>query len=343
MLPFVRGRSVWGALAGAVIVAMLAGVAPGAPEASNQAPRRAVLITDSCSGGAGFLCTPFKQVLRRTGVSGRIISPDFREDFEATLSLLAKQYALVIMWPGNDFERRTRALAKVAPRYPDARFAVIETPLSAVRGRPRNVQSVNIRTHEASYLAGWLATRLEQRRPGRDVVAAVGGFKGFPLVEDFIVGFRAGAKAASAKVNVLVSYSNDFADPTKCEAIARSQIARGAGVVFNVAGGCGLGALLAAKRARVWGIGVDTDQSHLGPHILTSVVKRFDVLLFELLDQVRSKRIRGRSQTELGLARDGAGLGRISARVPASLRSELDDVRRRIIAGRIRVPGVPPS
>ena len=73
----------------------------------------------------------------------------------------------------------------------------------------------------------------------------------------------AGEHAAS---KVLVNYANDptFADQAKCKATALSQIARGSNVVFQVAGQCGLGALDAAKSKKVWGIGVDADQSFLG-------------------------------------------------------------------------------
>ncbi len=295
-----------------------------------------IFVTSACVE-PNFLCPPFKRALRLTGVSGRIVAPDPREDDVATLSLVARQgYDLVIvdvLW--------TETLAQVAPNFPSTRFAVLDVPLAYVRGRPRNVQGLVIRTHEAAFLAGWLATRLEQRRPGRDVVGAVGGLR-VQQVDDFIVGFRAGARYASPKVTVLTGYSNDFADPSKCEAIARSQIARGAGAVFNVAGACGLGALHAAQQRGAWGIGVDTDQSALGPHILTSVVKNYDVVLLALVRNVRAGRIRTGSTTVWTLRGGGAGLGRISPKVPASLRDDLDRIRRRIVRGEIRVPGVPP-
>jgi basic membrane protein A len=298
---------------------------------AGQDRARVVFVTFSCDQ-SNFLCSPFARAVRRTGVRGRIISPDFREDQVATLSLLARQgYDLVMV----DFNWGD-PLAEVAPRSPKTRFAIIDIPLAYI-GRPRNVLSIIVRTHEAAYLAGWLATRLEQRRPGPDVLGVV-GWVSLPTVNDFIVGFRAGARAASPRVKVLTGYSNDFADPTKCEAIARRQIARGAGVVFNVAGGCGLGALRAAKRSGVWGIGVDRDQSFLGPHILTSVVKKYDVVMLNLLEQVRDGRLRT-GQTEPTLRDNGAGLGRISRRVPDSLLAELDRVRRRIVTGEIRVPG----
>jgi basic membrane protein A len=303
---------------------------------SEQEQRRVVFVTDNCSG-PNFLCPPFERALRQTGVSGRIVSPDAREDPVATLALLARQgYGLIIVsvtWANT--------LAQVAPRFPQARFAILDAPLADVRGRPANVQAVLIRTNEAAFLAGWLSARLEQRRPGRDVVGVVGGYSVQP-VDDFIVGFRAGALFASPKVSVLTGYSDDFADPNKCEAIARSQIARGAGTVFNVAGLCGLGALRAAKRAGVWGVGVDTDQSALGAHILTSVVKRYDVVMLALVKQVRDGRIRHGLTTALTLRQGGATLGRISPKVPPALRADLIRLRSRIVAGEIRVPGAAP-
>lgn len=318
-------------------VALFACVTLTARASLEQKRPRVVFVTTPCVQ-SGFLCPPFKKALRRTGVSGRVVSPDLREDRVATLSLLARQgYDLVIVdlfW--GDI------LAQVAPKFPKVRFAIIDVPLSQIARRPRNVQSLLIRTHEAAYLAGWLATRLEQHRPGKDVVGVVGGFS-FPPVDDFIVGFRAGARRASSKVTVLTAYSGDFDDTTKCAAIARSQIARGAGAVFNVAGTCGLGTLRAAKQAGVWGIGVDTDQSFLGPHILTSVVKNYDVVMLTLLRQVGNGRIRSGGTTALKLRDGGAGLGRISPKVPTALRAELDGIRRRIVAGAIRVPGVPPG
>ena len=87
----------------------------------------------------------------------------------------------------------------------------------------------------------------------------------------------AGAKAADPKVKELNAYSQNFIDQAKCKEIALNQIAQGSDVVFQVAGGCGLGALDAAKEKGVWGIGVDADQAYLGPSILTSAIKKVDV------------------------------------------------------------------
>jgi basic membrane protein A len=270
-------------------------------------------------------------------VSGKIISPDGREDPVATLSLLATQgYDLIVVdlfWSDT--------LAQVAPRFPKIHFAIIDEALSVVRGRPKNVQAVVLRTNEAAYLAGWLAGKMEQRRRGRDKVGVVGGIS-FQAVDDFIVGFTAGVRRASPHALVFKKYSGDFGDPSKCEAIASDQIAQGAGVEFNVAGACGQGTLRAAKRAGVWGIGVDTDESGLGPFILTSVVKRYDSIMRTLLEQVRDGHIAGGVTTALALRDKGATLGRISSKVPASLRAGLDALARQIVTGELRVPGVAP-
>ena len=317
----------------AAVVPVAVGMAVSAHAASEQQRARVVLVTSACDRG-NLICKPFTRAVRRTGVAGRIVSPDPREDAVATLSLLTRQrHELIVVDPFW-----TEALAEVAPRFPKQRFGIVDVPISYIPGRPRNVASYVFETNEASYLAGWLAARMEQRRPGKDVVAAVGGARILP-VNDFIVGFRAGARAAVPNVAVLTGYSNDFADSTKCEAIARRQIARGAGVVFNVANQCGLGAMRAARRAGLWAVGVDSDQSHLGPHVLTSVVKRFDIVMLTLLRQVRAGQVRVGRTTYLGLAERGSTLGRISPKVPAALRAELDRVSRRIVSGRIRVPG----
>jgi basic membrane protein A and related proteins len=282
-----------------------------------------------------LLCNGFLLAVRRTGADGQVITPSRRENPVDALGLVARQrYDLVIVF-GFDYYV---ALGEVARREPEARFAIMDAPLAYIPGRPRNVEGVVFRTSEAAYLAGWLAGRLERRSPGRDAVGVVAGVR-LPSVDDYVIGFRAGVQRASPGTQVFVEYSGDFLDATKCAAIARRQIARGAGVVFHVASGCGRGALEAAKEAGVWGIGVDTDQSFLGPHILTSVVKRYGAGFLRLLRQARAGRIPTGRDTVLTLQDAAVGLGKINRRVPASLRSELERLKLRVARGEIRVPG----
>ena len=128
------------------------------------------------------------------------------------------------------------------------------------------------------------------------MLGAVGGLK-IPPVDRFIAGYYAGAKKANPKVKVVHSYSQDFVDQAKCKEQALNHIANGAGVVFQVAGQCGLGVLSAAKEKGVFGIGVDADQGYLGQHVLTSATKKVDVAVFKTIEAAQKSR--GRVPDEL--------------------------------------------
>src|SRR5207245_10790948 len=121
-----------------------------------------------------------------------------------------------------------------------------------------------------------LAGPMVAKQGGSQTIGVVGGQK-IPPVDTFLSGYKAGAKACNAKINVLIGCSQDFIDQAKCKTVAQNQIDAGSQVEFNVAGPCGLCTLDAANEAGIWGIGVDVDQAYLHPaHILTSAVKRVD-------------------------------------------------------------------
>ena len=334
-LQIVRGSG--GVLLIAVVLLASIGSAGASTAADNQ--RRVVVVLDP--GGCPRtlqLCEGFERASRRTGVAGQIFTPTFREDLADVLGLLARRdYSAIILWGLSS----TPALQSVATRYPGSSFVVMDGSRADVRGRPRNVQGIVFRTSEVAFLAGWLAGKLEQRRRGRDVVGVVGGLD-IPSVRDFVVGFRAGARSAAPGVEGLVDYSGDFVDASKCAAIARRQVARGAGTLFNVAGECGLGTMQVANDSGVWAVGEDSDQSSLGPHVLTSVLRRFDTGFAAVLGQAKAGRVVTGRDTVLGLPEGAVGLGRISPRVPRSIRARLDGVRRDVLAGRIPVPSVYP-
>ncbi|HTI34310.1 MAG TPA: BMP family ABC transporter substrate-binding protein [Miltoncostaea sp.] len=321
---------------GALVALGLAAAAPAAAPAGGAAAREppsVVLVTHDCELRE-FFCPPFAQAARRTGTRARIVSLDARQDVAGTFALLARQgHDLVIGDPEMAAE-----LADVAERYPGTRFATIDIPVADARDRPPNVTVVEIRPSEAAYLAGWLAGRMERRRPGPDAVGVVGGFP-VPPVDAFVAPFRAGALRAAPGARVLTGYSRSFVDPTACAAVAEREVAEGAGVIFDVAGGCGPGTLDVARDAGVWAVGVDRDRAGLGPFILTSVLKRYDRAFALLMRQARDDRAPTGRAIVLGLRRGGTELGRISPRVPDRVLRELAAVRRAILRGAIRVPG----
>jgi basic membrane protein A len=292
-----------------------------------------VLVTRDC-GSTDLYCPGFARAARRTGTRARVVSPDRREDVAGTFALLARQgHDLIISTPDLALDAH-----RAAARHPSQRFAVIDFTAAFAPPRPPNVALLEIRPREAAYLAGRLAGRMERLRRGPDVVGVVGGER-IPPVDDFVYGYRAGAR--SAGVRVISGYSGSFDDPTVCTAEAERQIARGAHTVFDVAGECGAGTLEAVRAAGVWAIGVDRDRSGLGPFVLTSVVKRYDRAFALLMRQAPDRRLRAGRTIVMGLRRGGAELGRISPRVARPVLREIASVRRDLLAGRIRVPGPP--
>jgi basic membrane protein A len=109
--------------------------------------------------------------------------------------------------------------------------------------------------------------------------------------------------------------------------------------VFAVAGGCGLGALDAAREQKAWGIGVDSDQSFLGAHILTSATKKVDRAVFLAIRSVADGRFHG-GNAVYGLEDGGVGLGTISPRVPRAEVAALNRIQAQIVAGKIVPPKI---
>ena len=167
------------------------------------------------------------------------------------------------------------------------------------------------------------------------MIGSVGGQK-IPPVDRYIAGYQAGAKKASPGITTLNAYSQDFVDQAKCKEIALNQIARGAHVVFQVAGQCGLGALSAAKEKNVRGIGVDADQAYLGAHVLTSALKKVDVAVYQTVQAVQDGRFSGGENSVFDVASGGVGLGQIASDVPADLVAEVNRVQNELAAGKIR-------
>jgi basic membrane protein A len=246
------------------------------------------------------------------GIKGRVVESASAADYIPNMTSLARQdYDLVI---GVGFAQGD-ALGKVAQRFPDVRFAIIDVDQAFVPGTPANVEGLLFREEEVGYLVGYLAGLEEKRREGEDVISAVGGMKE-PPVDRFIAGYFAGAEAAAPGIETMLDYSQDWDDQAKCKELALNQIARGSNVIFQVAGGCGLGALNAAGERDRWGIGVDADQSSLGDHILTSAQKGVDAAVFLSIKAVQDGAWKGGGNVTFGLKEEGVGLGTVSPKVP---------------------------
>jgi basic membrane protein A and related proteins len=266
------------------------------------------------------------------GVEGRVITSDSNSDYVPNLSTLAQQkYDLVI---GVGF-LMAEAVNTVAKKFPDTKFAVIDVSQASLKDKPTNVEGLLFAEQQAGYLAGYLAGDYAKEN-NIDTISSVGGQK-IPPVDHYIAGYQAGAKAANPEIKTLNAYSQDFVDQAKCKEIALDQIERGSGVVFQVAGQCGLGALDAAKQESKQGIGVDADQAYLGEHVLTSATKKVDVAVLDTVKSVQDDKFDAGTDQLFELKNDGVGIGKISA-AGASLESKLDPIKQQIIDGEIDAP-----
>jgi basic membrane protein A and related proteins len=267
---------------------------------------------------------------RELGVQTQVFQAKSPQDYVPNLSTFARQgYDLTI---GVGFTEAD-AIATAAKSFPNSNFAIVDVDQTTEPGKPKNLLGLLFKEQETGYLVGYLAGLEEKRRPGPDVIGSVGGQKQ-PPVDRFIAGYQAGAKAADPGIKTLNAYSQDFSDQAKCKQVALNQIEQGAGVIFQVAGGCGLGALDAAKEKGVWGIGVDSDQSFLGPHILTSAVKRVDTAVFDAIKLAVDGKFKGGNIT-FGLKDDGVAIGKISPKVPQADVAKVEQIRKDIISGKI--------
>ena len=265
------------------------------------------------------------------GVQTQVFQAKSTQDYVPNLSTFARQGDDLTI--GVGFTEAT-AIDTAATNFPKSNFAIVDVDQTTEPHKPTNLLGLLFKEQETGYLVGYLAGLEEKRLPGPDVIGSVGGQKQ-PPVDRFIAGYQAGAKAADPGIKVLNGYSQDFSDQAKCKQVALNQIEQGAGVIFQVAGGCGLGALDAAKEKNVWGIGVDADQSFLGPHILTSAVKRVDTAVFDAIKLVVDGKFKG-GNIVFGLKDNGVGIGKISPKVPQSEVAKVNQIRADIISGKIK-------
>jgi basic membrane protein A len=228
------------------------------------------------------------------------------------------------------------ALQKTAPGCPNTQWTFLNLPLKA-----SNITGILFAEHEGSYLAGALAALVTQDPsiPGinpQHTIGVIGGTKSTGI-DKFLVGYVQGARRIDKNVKVLVKYSNNFGDPAKGKQIAEAMFDQGADIVYQVAGGTGLGIIQAAKARHRYAIGVDTDQAYLAPkNVLTSMVKRSDLAVFDSVQMLADGTL-GNKVLNLDLKAGGVGLGKILPSVPKKDVATVNRLKAQIIAGKIKV------
>ncbi|HEY7878075.1 MAG TPA: BMP family ABC transporter substrate-binding protein [Gemmatimonadaceae bacterium] len=276
------------------------------------------------------------------GVHVHFIEPGEGSDREAGLRLLAAEKMDLVIGVGFIF---TDDLTETAKEYPHVRFAGVDYSLQTDdRGNivqpPPNLAALKFREEQGSFLVGALAAMVGHSKK----LGFVGGMD-IPLIHKFEAGYRAGVKYVCPDCTVIAQYAgvtpDAFRNPGRGKELALSQYQSGVNVIFHASGSTGLGVFEAARQTGKLAIGVDADQFAEAPgHVLTSMIKRVDQVVFDQIDRVRTGTFRG-GVYEYGLAEGGIGYvydANNRAMIPDSVHARLNTLASEITAGKIIVP-----
>jgi basic membrane protein A and related proteins len=236
-------------------------------------------------------------------------------------------------------------VATYAKNYPHVNFGITdydihEAPFATKSGKVlptfKNVVGITYAAEQAGCLVGVLSAKMAQKLGGK-AIGAVGGIK-LPSVDSYIAGYKYCANKAVPGTKTIVQYSNDFGAEDKCQTVAQNEIGQGAKVIFQVAGGCGLGALKAADAAKLWGVGVDSDEYGVAKRILTSATKKTDVGVYDTILAAANGTFKGGTNLVFNLKNGGVGVGKINPSVPNSWITLMNAYKAKIINGTLKVP-----
>jgi basic membrane protein A len=246
-------------------------------------------------------------------------------------NLASKNYKLII---GVGFAQ-VDAVKKIAAQFPQTQFAIVDGEVSAP-----NVKSLLFEEQEGSYLIGAIAAL--KSKTGK--VGFIGGMD-VPLIRRFAMGYEAGVKYINPKAVVSENFigvtGEAWNNPAKAKELALSQYSSGNDVLFVAAGASGSGVFDAAEEKKKFAIGVDSNQDWIKPsYVLTSMLKRVDVAVFDTISQVKAGQFKG-GVYRYGLKDKGIDYSYDEYNkniLTADIRKKADELKDKIIKGEIKVP-----
>ncbi|OIK10407.1 BMP family ABC transporter substrate-binding protein [Bacillus sp. MUM 116] len=256
-------------------------------------------------------------------------------DYTTNLNTLVRQgfdlvYGIGFLMPN--------AVEEIAKQQKDTKFAIVDAEV-----KQPNTASILFKEQEAGFLAG-IAAALSTKS---NHVGFIGGMN-IPVIDRFESGFIAGVKAAKPEVKVDVQFAGAFNKAEVGQAIASKMYSTGADVIFHAAGATGVGVFKEANdlkkkdpNKQIWVIGVDRDQSDMGPNVvLTSALKRVDVAVQDLSQKAKDGKFPGGKVALYGLAEDGVGLAPINEKAPnkEKINAAVKEWVEKIKSGKVKVP-----
>jgi basic membrane protein A len=254
----------------------------------------------------------------------------------------AEGYSVVFC--SNNFRS---AVQEISARYPKTLYVMYD---GWVEGDIKNVYSIQYKNSEAGYLAGVLAGTMtvakgDPKINTDNVIGFIGG-RDITGINDFFVGYIAGAQKVNPAVKIVYNYVNSFTDTAKAKDQALIQFGSyKADIVYHAAGRAGLGLFDAAVETGKYAIGVDTDQASLfgtepakANLILSSTMKRVDLTLFNIFGRFKAGEILGGQKVYLGIADGVIGFAPFNKAIPAATQKSMEAIITDIKAGKVKIP-----
>lgn len=298
---------------------------------AGEAPLKLTLVVADAFDDSAFYGSA-KEGCERLAADGVQVTmvECYGEEHVRAIREAAETSELVVL-VGYDF----KDVETIAPEYPNVYFVWVDNETTAP---VENVLNLTYAQNEGSFLAGYIAARMSET----GIVGTVAGMDNVTL-NDFIVGFRQGARYADPDVEVEVSYANTYNDPAIGKACALALHEQGADVIFQIAAQTGNGVFEAARERGFWAIGVDSNQKHLAEDvILCSMCKEIGQSICDVVHTYRSgdKSLWGTTwvaDLSAGLVNICYGGEGTLQQVPDSVKAEVEALEEKIISGEIRV------
>ena len=273
-----------------------------------------------------------QKVTKETGIEVMEFEVTNEAQREQAMRRMAERGATVILGVGFG---QADAIATVSAEFPQTQFSIID--VSWLSGD--NLRQYAFKEHEGSYLVGVAAAKASQS--GK--VGFVGGMD-IPLISRFACGYKGGVKSVNGNADVFENMTGTtpsaWNDPAKGAELTRSQIDRGADVVYHAAGGTGAGVIQAAADAGKLAIGVDSNQNGMAPgSVLTSMLKRVDVAAYNtFIDAYNGNFTSG--VNILGVAEGGVDWAlddNNASLITADIKDAVESARADILSGKVTV------
>ncbi|MFP4979311.1 BMP family ABC transporter substrate-binding protein [Paenibacillus sp. CN-4] len=317
--------------------------------AAPDGPMKVVLLIPGTLGDKSFFDAAnsgLEKVKEILGAETKVIEMGTdKTKWEPTYNDIAAEDWDVIISGGSEI---TEIFNATAEAHPDKKFINYDTDIEEA---PANVYSMSYATNEVSFLAGATAALISEsdmpKANPEKVIGFVGGMD-IPGINAFLIGYIQGAQYVDPDIKVAVSYAGDFVNPAKGKELSLIQYNSGVDVIFNVAGGTGLGIFDAAKEKDKYAIGVDSDQATLikgtdpdkANLIVTSAIKKIDSAILRAVTKLQEGSLEMGKRDVLGFVEDGVGIADndiYKAALSADLQTKVEEVKQALINKEVTV------